>query len=360
MAAFRMSLLLVLMGVTSLAAETVTLETLKQPAPMPNWADKQAVTVQPGKPWSAFRNSRRNERDMQRSTGQLRYAIDNKPNSADRPFLMVQLARHWADLDEDVQAYQAAQAVLDLPEGTRTNRRVQIAPTLDAVKREARFIQARVLARNDLRDETLAVMKAIPPQNGHEYARHAEIVSLLGGTQAAQKLLQKAHGGGNPDRGFSDVFVRLRSAVLARGIGDDNLALYILEPLHRRGKTAQKWPQWQSSWEILDTLKRNISRGKPVGSELHDGRYTGQCQGFVGPVGVQVRVVAGKIDSVKVGNHGDNRPWSAMEVMPRRIEKHKSLNVDIVTGATVSSSAVLVATDHALNAARKAGARDGD
>lgn len=352
-ASFALCLLLIPFA-SAADGEALSLKDLEKKARPPSWAKSRAIKYPKDKPYAVVGQSRRGEKEMKRSVDYLLYVVEKDADTENGPFFMLQLARHWLDLGEDAFAYRAAREVIDLPGNAKHNGKIYMLPNLNAVKREARFYAERVLARNGLRDETLAVMKEIPPQSGYEHARHAECLALLGGFDAAQALLPKANGGGNPERGFSDVFVRLRAAVIARAIGEDDLALQILEPVHKQGQKAQKWPQWQSSWAILDTLKKNIESGSAgPDTEYKDGSYKGECRGFVDMVQVQVKVKGGKIDSAKVTRTRDDRPWSAMETVPDRIGKRKSLNVDIVTGATVSSSAVITAADDALRDARK-------
>jgi uncharacterized protein with FMN-binding domain len=73
----------------------------------------------------------------------------------------------------------------------------------------------------------------------------------------------------------------------------------------------------------------------------------GRSQGLVAPVEVSIGVRGGKIDSIRVMGR-DSRPWSTADVMPQRIIRRQNLKVDAITGATVSSCAVLAAVDQAL------------
>jgi uncharacterized protein with FMN-binding domain len=73
----------------------------------------------------------------------------------------------------------------------------------------------------------------------------------------------------------------------------------------------------------------------------------GKSEGLVAPIEVSVSVRGGKVDEIRVMGR-DSRPWSTFDVMPERIIGRQSLKVDAITGATISSCAVLAAVDQAL------------
>ena len=336
------------------SGHALSLDELKKEARFPSWAKSVKATPRAGQPWRITGRSRRSAAAMKRTVGRLRYVIDKHKRSSDRPLYMYQLGRHLADLEQDRLAYQALQDLIALPAGTPHNRKLHGMPTLDSVKRLGRLLLARILARNGLKDQTVAELKAAPPGNGYGRLRHAEAMVLLGDGEAAAKLLAQAHGGGHPNRGFSDVFIRMRAMVLARSMGRYDLALKIAQPILKRSLTSQKWPQWRAAWSIMNTTAGNIKAIKAAkAGELRDGAYRGECRGFVGAVRVRVQVREGRINSVQRTRCKDDRPWSAATVMPKRIARKGTLQVDAVTGATVTSCAVIAATDNALTKAVK-------
>lgn len=89
-----------------------------------------------------------------------------------------------------------------------------------------------------------------------------------------------------------------------------------------------------------------------LGEPLHykAGTYTATANGKDGPVTVQVVFSADKIESVTVTKQsettglGDN----AVKSMAAKIQKSQSLAVDVVTGATMSSQAVLDAVENCV------------
>ncbi len=86
------------------------------------------------------------------------------------------------------------------------------------------------------------------------------------------------------------------------------------------------------------------------GKKLTDGTYTGSADGHHGPVAVEVTVSGGKIAAVKVTDHNETAGISdaAIADIPAAIVKANSANVDIVSGATHTSDAIINAVKAAL------------
>jgi fumarate reductase flavoprotein subunit len=81
--------------------------------------------------------------------------------------------------------------------------------------------------------------------------------------------------------------------------------------------------------------------------------YNGEAKGYRSTVKVQVRISARKILSVKVIEHNEARPRTAIMEMPRRIALARDTKgVDVVTGATVTSNAILAAVEAAVEYAK--------
>ncbi len=89
-------------------------------------------------------------------------------------------------------------------------------------------------------------------------------------------------------------------------------------------------------------------------SSIPDGTHSGSSTGFRGPVQVAVEVKGGKIVSVKVVQHREDVFYTSLTEVPRRIVEAQGLKrVDAVTGATITSEAIMNATAKALSEARK-------
>lgn len=83
------------------------------------------------------------------------------------------------------------------------------------------------------------------------------------------------------------------------------------------------------------------------------GTYTAAAAGRNGPVEVEVTVDKNKIKSVKVLNHKETKSISTapIEQLPKAIVADQSLAVDAVSGASLTSKAILEATETALKQA---------
>ena len=82
-------------------------------------------------------------------------------------------------------------------------------------------------------------------------------------------------------------------------------------------------------------------------SKIADGAYRGNSK--VGPVKVTlvVGMRSGAMSSIQIIEHRNGLGKKAEVIVPRIIEK-QSLNVDVVSGATASSKAILQAVENAL------------
>ena len=85
----------------------------------------------------------------------------------------------------------------------------------------------------------------------------------------------------------------------------------------------------------------------PDFSGIADGTYQGSSK--VGPVRVNLEVSMqnGSITSIQIIRHRNGRGRSAEAIVPRIIEA-QSLDVDVISGATASSKAFLLAAENAL------------
>lgn len=81
---------------------------------------------------------------------------------------------------------------------------------------------------------------------------------------------------------------------------------------------------------------------------LPDGNYRGEAYGYNAPVGVRLTFESGRCTELHVTDLDDKRPLDAYRVLPQRILDTQSLDVDAVTGATVTSRAILSAATEAV------------
>ena len=87
-------------------------------------------------------------------------------------------------------------------------------------------------------------------------------------------------------------------------------------------------------------------------SRLKNGTYEGAERGYIGDITVEIDVKNGKISRFQVVSHKENKPLKSLDVVPQEILNRQSPSVDAVTGATVTSCAVMSATFKALEKAK--------
>lgn len=84
--------------------------------------------------------------------------------------------------------------------------------------------------------------------------------------------------------------------------------------------------------------------------DMEDGTYEGTAEGHNGPVTVEVTLADGQITEVNVLEHEETEGASdpAFEEVPADIVEYQSTKVDIVSGVTYSSNAIMAAVEDAL------------
>jgi len=83
-------------------------------------------------------------------------------------------------------------------------------------------------------------------------------------------------------------------------------------------------------------------------SKIEDGIYAGSCIAFPVSAEVEVTINNNKITNIELKKHS-NGQGSQAEVIPDKVVKAQTLEVDIVSGATYSSKVILKAIENALN-----------
>jgi uncharacterized protein with FMN-binding domain len=84
-------------------------------------------------------------------------------------------------------------------------------------------------------------------------------------------------------------------------------------------------------------------------NRVPDGVHTASSLGYAGEVHVEVTVKSGRIESLRVTQHQEKQFYSALTDTPRQIiEKQGFKGVDAVSGATITSEAIINATAKAL------------
>ena len=95
-----------------------------------------------------------------------------------------------------------------------------------------------------------------------------------------------------------------------------------------------------------------LSKSSLDDTELRDGRYKETTLGYSGDIELAVEIKGGRMASVRVVKHEEKIDQNACVIIPQRITEQHSLQVDGISGATVTKAAIVTGT---LSALKKAG-----
>ena len=93
---------------------------------------------------------------------------------------------------------------------------------------------------------------------------------------------------------------------------------------------------------------REMASGPVDLARLGNGVYVGKAYGYNSMITVSTTVQDGRIVEIELVDVDDKRPFDAASVIPQRIKDGQRLDVDAVTGATVTSDAIINAMKQGL------------
>jgi uncharacterized protein with FMN-binding domain len=98
-----------------------------------------------------------------------------------------------------------------------------------------------------------------------------------------------------------------------------------------------------------------VSCARPAAAKWNDGVYPGKAEGVHGDIELSVTVEKGKIAKIEVTKQQEAAGVSdvAFERIPRAIIEKQTTKVDAVSGASLSSKAIMAAAEDALSKAVK-------
>jgi len=166
------------------------------------------------------------------------------------------------------------------------------------------------------------------------------------------------------------IFVEIADGELAAGRSDQAEAAYRAATT-ATGRLPEGTPSnFLAPGSVARAAIRRLTAQGLQFSRVADGTYRGEAYGYNAPVGVRLTFQDGRCTELHVTDLGDKRPLDAYRVLPDRILETQSLEVDAVTGATVTSRAIVSAateavavaggTERAATPARPGGGAAGD
>lgn len=89
-------------------------------------------------------------------------------------------------------------------------------------------------------------------------------------------------------------------------------------------------------------------------AQVPDGDYTGIARGFGGDIIVKATFAGGKLTALEIVSHSESvdrtEPPQALALIPQAMIDQQTVDVDVVSGATISSDGIMAAVRDALSA----------
>lgn len=181
----------------------------------------------------------------------------------------------------------------------------------------------------------------------YDYTRHGALIKLwadMGDIDTALKLAAQKASAGMPTVAYLAAGDACRLAgCYQEALGYYRQALAGKDTSSSEGDLKKGKERAQASIQaiqLFDTL--DVAR-------VADGVYAAHSIAYAGPLHVEVTVKGGRIESVRVTKHQEKQFYSALTDTPNQIVRSQGVKgVDAVTGATMTSEAILNATAKAL------------
>ena len=180
-----------------------------------------------------------------------------------------------------------------------------------------------------------------------DYTRNGEVIKLwadMGQLDKALKLAEQKTRSGMP-----------HIAYLAAGNACRQAGRYTEALAYYRKTIAARLPAKKNNdfSRAVEQAKENIDAIKLFEmldvSKIPGGVYSGRSTAFNGPMQVEVKVTDGRIESVRVISHREKQFYTALTDTPQQIvDKQRLKGIDAVTGATITSEAIITAAAKAL------------
>jgi uncharacterized protein with FMN-binding domain len=171
------------------------------------------------------------------------------------------------------------------------------------------------------------------------------------------------------DMGDTDRALKLAASAAAQGQRPDMAYLYAGDACRLAGRFDDAITQYQKLLDLparrhprsgRDIYERNRQRARENIATIRvfekldlaaipDGTYRGHAPAYAGELHIEVTVRNGRIEDVTVTRHKEKQYYSSIIDTPRQIvEKQGLKGIDAVSGATITSEAIVNATANAL------------
>jgi len=189
-------------------------------------------------------------------------------------------------------------------------------------------------------------------QYARDYTRHGAVIKFwaeMGEFDKAIRLAEDKARSGMADVGY------LAAGDACRLAGDYQRALSYYEKAAAARNTSGREGDFKRNIERAQANVQAIKCFDALDiSRIPDGVYEASSTAYAGPLYVGVTVRSGRIESVKITKHKERQFYSAFTDTPDQIIAKQSVKgVDAVTGATMTSEAIINAAAKALASGMK-------
>lgn len=175
--------------------------------------------------------------------------------------------------------------------------------------------------------------------------RFVKLWAEMGDLKKALTLAKGRANSGKPDIGY------LAAGNACRFHGKYRKALEYYQKVLDAGKGSRQIKKnKERAAAAIEALKGMVTFDL---SRIPNGTYSASSIGFRGEVHVEVSVKHARIESVKIKNNKEDMPANSLIYIPMKIVEMQSIKgVDAVSGATLTSNAIIHATTKALSKAQ--------
>ncbi len=314
---------------------------------------------------TANRNTRLSEEATRLAVKQYRYAANHYQADADYYNNVLRLAVLLERLRLDHLAYKQIEAIIDSgqTEYVSGERTTVFANTYNP-------ILMRIYARmgfTDKMEEIIAVIDATNAANedfhpGNSILTFARPYFASGLYDKAMERLAIVNDVTQYSNANSMVPATVGAASLAFRMGEYDKVIEWTQWIIDEGYDSATYvtgsdtrdAQWHACYDQSVAWRELAEAGKAVTfNGLTNGTYSVTPMGFRGTVAMSVTVEGGKLSGVEIEEHVEDRAYTALTVVPAQWVSTQNAEVDGISGATVTSSAVEIGMVQALLQAKK-------
>lgn len=337
----------------------------------PNWLAEEPIKSLNRITKGPYKASRNSYDQAISSTKNYRYLIYSYPKNEYYPYWLYNLSINLDNLDLNTLALKELNKLSNYIDTTIFPKDIKRIKSLNELKDLPLSIRLKALAKARKTTQFQKAIESYTPASNYSLFKIAEAYMFLNEKDKSLQYLKEAIKIENHLRAHKRISTTAGAVGLAY-TSDltqqiDTLASWVYEidsnippqqysRLNSKGlPDAYSKRQWQSSQAIIHKFKELASYGnKSFGvGVLKDGIYQGTCQGFIDTVKVNVEFNKNKIKNIEVVKSKEDRPNTSLITIPNRIIKSQSLQVDAITGATITSYAIIGAVAEATLKAQK-------